>query len=152
MTGDTQLEGDQSGHLLFLGSKATGPRIENPARSAGSPVSFMEAVLGCPPAVQSGSDAPLVVHLCVGARARQRNQKGRLGKLHVKCAVVDEVAVIGSANLTDDAFNRNMELAVSLSDPISVRTIKAHFMSLILEGILKALPEGETVDGELFRH
>ncbi len=30
-----------------------------PVRSGGSPVSFMEAVLGCPPAVQSFSDAPL---------------------------------------------------------------------------------------------
>ena len=34
---------------------------ETPVRSAGNPVSFMEAVLGCPPAVQSFSEAPLVV-------------------------------------------------------------------------------------------
>jgi len=73
------------------------------------------------------------------ASRRERNQKGRLGKLHVKCAVVDEVAVIGSANLTDDAFNRNMELAVSFRDPLSVKTIKSHFAGLILEGILLAL-------------
>jgi phosphatidylserine/phosphatidylglycerophosphate/cardiolipin synthase-like enzyme len=73
------------------------------------------------------------------ASRRERNQKGRLGKLHVKCAVVDEVAVIGSANLTDDAFNRNMELAVCLSDPLSVKTIKAHFASLVLENILQVL-------------
>ena len=32
---------------------------ETPVRSVGSPVSFMEAVLGCPPAVQSFLDAPL---------------------------------------------------------------------------------------------
>ena len=43
---------------------------------------------------------------------RERNQAGRPGKLHVKCAVVDNVALIGSANLTDDAFNRNMELGL----------------------------------------
>jgi hypothetical protein len=36
---------------------------ETPVRSAGSPVSFMEAVLGVHPAVQSCSDAPHVVHL-----------------------------------------------------------------------------------------
>ena len=40
-----------------------------PVRSGGSLVSFMEAVLGCPPAVQSCSEAPLVVHLRGGARA-----------------------------------------------------------------------------------
>lgn len=47
-----------------------------PVRSGGSPVSFMEAVLGCPPAVQSFSDAPLVVHLCGGARAEVASRQG----------------------------------------------------------------------------
>ncbi len=47
-----------------------------PVRSAGSPVSFMEAVLGCPPAVQSFSDAPLVVHLCGGARDHVASRQG----------------------------------------------------------------------------
>ena len=47
-----------------------------PVRSGESPVSFMEAVLGCPPAVQSFSDAPLVVHLCGGARAEVASRQG----------------------------------------------------------------------------
>ena len=42
---------------------------------------------------------------------------GRPGKLHVKCAIVDDVALVGSANLTDDAFNRNMELACWSENP-----------------------------------
>jgi hypothetical protein len=49
---------------------------ETPVRSAGSPVSFMAAVLGCPPAVQSCSEAPLVVHLCGGARAEVASRQG----------------------------------------------------------------------------
>lgn len=49
---------------------------ETPGRSAGSPVSFMEAVLGYPPAVQSCSEAPLVVHLCGGARAEVAGRRG----------------------------------------------------------------------------
>jgi transposase-like protein len=49
---------------------------ETPVRSAGNPVSFMEAVLGCPPAAQSCSEAPLVVHLCGGARAEVASRQG----------------------------------------------------------------------------
>lgn len=46
------------------------------------------------------------------SEVRERNQAGRTGKLHAKCAVVDDKAIISSANLTDDAFNRNIELGV----------------------------------------
>ena len=62
---------------------------ETPVRSAGSPVSFMEAVLGCPPAVQSCSDAPLVVHLCGGARAEVASSQGvpLLAQLLVKLSL-----------------------------------------------------------------
>ena len=49
---------------------------ETPVRSTGSSLSFMEAVLGCPPAVQSSSEAPLVVHLGGGARAEVANRQG----------------------------------------------------------------------------
>jgi transposase-like protein len=47
-----------------------------PVRSAGSPVSFMEAVFTCAPAVSSGSEAPLVVHLGGGARAEVASRQG----------------------------------------------------------------------------
>jgi phosphatidylserine/phosphatidylglycerophosphate/cardiolipin synthase-like enzyme len=40
---------------------------------------------------------------------RERNQAGRLGKLHAKAAVIDDTVVISSANLTYDAFNRNLK-------------------------------------------
>ncbi len=46
---------------------------------------------------------------------RETNPAGRPGKLHAKVAVVDDKALISSANLTDDAFNRNWELGVLLA-------------------------------------
>ena len=47
-----------------------------PVRSAESPVSFMEAVFASAPAVSSGSEAPLVVHLGGGARAEVLSRQG----------------------------------------------------------------------------
>lgn len=46
---------------------------------------------------------------------RERNQAGRPGKLHAKIALVDDAVLVSSANLTDDAFNRNLEVGVMLS-------------------------------------
>lgn len=68
---------------------------------------------------------------------RERNQAGKPGKLHVKCAVIDDTAIIGSANLTDDAFNRNMEMGVIIKDPGSVVNIREHFETLERNGILR---------------
>ena len=58
------------------------------------------------------------------------------GKLHAKCAIVDDVALIGSANLTDDAFNRNMELGILVKDASIVDAIARHFEELIRLGII----------------
>ena len=65
---------------------------------------------------------------------RDRNPAGRPGKLHVKCAVIDDAALIGSANLTEDAFNRNMELGVLIRDNATVHAIEHHFDELIRQG------------------
>jgi len=67
---------------------------------------------------------------------RERNQAGRPGKLHMKCAIVDNVALIGSANLTDDAFNRNMELGIIVRERSTVDSISEHFAELIRAKIL----------------
>jgi phosphatidylserine/phosphatidylglycerophosphate/cardiolipin synthase-like enzyme len=67
---------------------------------------------------------------------RERNQAGRPGKLHMKCAIVDNVALIGSANLTDDAFNRNMELGLLFREASTVETLSEHFRELIRAKIL----------------
>lgn len=71
---------------------------------------------------------------------RERNTAGRPGKLHVKCAIVDDVALIGSANLTDDAFNRNMELGMLVREETTVITIAEHFKELIRAGVLVEVP------------
>lgn len=67
---------------------------------------------------------------------RERNEWGKPGKLHAKCAVIDDTAVISSANLTGDAFNRNMELGVLFRGGRIPRQILGHFRSLIASGIL----------------
>ena len=67
---------------------------------------------------------------------RERNQAGRPGKLHTKCAIIDDIALVGSANLTDDAFNRNMELGLLVREPSIVSSLAEHFKELINRGIL----------------
>src|SRR5262249_13158399 len=54
---------------------------------------------------------------------RERNYAGRPGKLHAKCALIDDIAIVGSANFTDDAFNRNMELALTVREPALVELL-----------------------------
>ena len=73
---------------------------------------------------------------------RDRNQAGRPGKLHAKCAIIDEIALIGSANLTDDAFNRNMELGMVVREAAVVVAIAEHFQELIRYGALSEVVPG----------
>jgi phosphatidylserine/phosphatidylglycerophosphate/cardiolipin synthase-like enzyme len=68
---------------------------------------------------------------------RERNQLGRPGKLHVKCAVIDNCAVITSANLTDDAFNRNMEMGVLFRKGEMPSLIREQFLHLVMNNILE---------------
>ncbi len=75
--------------------------------------------------------------------SRERNAAGRPGKLHAKCAIVDDTAIVGSANFTEDAFNRNMELGVLLRDPTLVQALFSHFVELQQRGVLRALDRRE---------
>jgi phosphatidylserine/phosphatidylglycerophosphate/cardiolipin synthase-like enzyme len=70
---------------------------------------------------------------------RGRNPAGRPGKLHAKLAIVDDTALVSSANLTDDAFNRNLEVGVMVKSPEFLKTAKGYINSLIFNGILKPL-------------
>jgi phosphatidylserine/phosphatidylglycerophosphate/cardiolipin synthase-like enzyme len=67
---------------------------------------------------------------------RERNIYGKPGKLHAKCAVIDDAALISSANLTDDAFNRNIELGVLIQKGHIPSLICKHISFLIHNGIL----------------
>jgi cardiolipin synthase len=68
--------------------------------------------------------------------SRETNAAGRPGKLHAKCAVVDDAVLVGSANLTDDAFNRNMEMGLTTRDPRLADQVVAHFRELQSSGVL----------------
>ena len=73
---------------------------------------------------------------------RERNQAGRPGKLHSKLAIVDDDALVTSANLTDDAFNRNLELGVMVTNRAFVRTIQDHINTLISDGTFRLVKGG----------
>jgi cardiolipin synthase len=71
---------------------------------------------------------------------RERNQAGRPGKLHAKIAIADDVVIVSSANLTDDAFNRNLEVGIMANSRALLVTTKSYLESLILDGRLSRLP------------
>lgn len=63
---------------------------------------------------------------------RPRDDNGRTGLLHVKCAVADgRNLFLSSANLTEYAFSLNMELGVLLKGGLLPAQIEAHFDALI---------------------
>ena len=73
---------------------------------------------------------------------RERNQAGRPGKLHAKMAIVDEVVMVSSANLTDDAFNRNMEVGVMIASAEFRSATKAYLEALIADQTLQLVSSG----------
>ncbi|MBM3396477.1 MAG: phospholipase [Betaproteobacteria bacterium] len=70
---------------------------------------------------------------------RERNQAGRPGKLHAKVAIVDDCVLVSSANLTDDAFNRNLEAGVLVASPEFLISMKTYLESLIADATLSRL-------------
>ena len=73
---------------------------------------------------------------------RSLEDDGPSGVLHAKAVVVDnETAFITSANLTEAALDRNVELGVLLRDRSFSLTVAGYFQALIDKGMLKALPE-----------
>lgn len=71
---------------------------------------------------------------CWPVEKRERNQAGRPGKLHSKLALIDDCALVSSANLTDDAFNRNLELGVLVRSPQFFHSAQKHVRTLIANG------------------
>jgi phosphatidylserine/phosphatidylglycerophosphate/cardiolipin synthase-like enzyme len=63
------------------------------------------------------------------------------GILHAKAVVADdEQALVTSANLTEAAFDRNIEIGLLVKDPTLAATISKHFRRLIEIGDLQRLP------------
>jgi cardiolipin synthase A/B len=69
-------------------------------------------------------------------KARGLNEFGKPGKLHAKIAVVDNHALLSSANLTDDAFNRNLEIGTLISGGEIPERLRNHFGALISSATL----------------
>ncbi len=71
---------------------------------------------------------------------REQNEQGRHGSLHVKCAVADTNALfLSSANLTDFAFNLNMEMGLLIRGGKLPIQAHEHFRALIERGVLKKI-------------
>ena len=80
---------------------------------------------------------------------RQKGPLGQYGSLHAKCAVVDSnLLFLSSANLTEFAFNLNMELGVLIKGGNPPRAVETHFHSLIATGHLERI-YGETSSSSL---
>ncbi len=63
---------------------------------------------------------------------------GRRGMIHAKCAVVDSrAAVVSSANLTEYAFDANMELGIRVEGAAVASEIDQHFRELMNAGVLQ---------------
>ena len=72
---------------------------------------------------------------------RALEMDGPSGVLHAKALVVDNESVfITSANLTEAALDRNIELGLIVRDHALALTALSHFRSLIDRGLLKPLP------------
>ncbi len=69
---------------------------------------------------------------------RPKTGKGKMGYLHVKCAVADgKKAFVSSANLTTYAMEMNMELGVLIDGGAVPSQIADHFQLLIVDGVLQ---------------
>ena len=63
------------------------------------------------------------------------------GVLHAKALVVDDAAAfVTSANLTEAAFDRNLELGVLSRDRTLAASLSRHFRALVAQGHLVPLP------------
>jgi phosphatidylserine/phosphatidylglycerophosphate/cardiolipin synthase-like enzyme len=72
---------------------------------------------------------------------RALEMDGPTGVLHAKALVVDEEAVfVTSANLTEAALDRNIEMGLLVRDRALALSVSSHFRGLIDRGLLRPLP------------
>ena len=72
---------------------------------------------------------------------RSLDPDGGAGVLHAKAVVVDDEAVfVTSANLTEAALDRNIEIGLLVRDRTLAATITRHFTTLIEQSLLQPLP------------
>lgn len=72
---------------------------------------------------------------------RSLEKDGPGGVLHAKVIVADDLAVfVTSANLTEAALDRNIEVGLLLRDAAVAASVSTHFQGLIDRGLLHPLP------------
>ena len=87
------------------------------------------------------TDWPGVVRPSVFYDPRALDLEGPGGVLHAKAVVTDDEAVfITSANLTEAALERNIELGLLVRDRALALSVSSHFRGLIDRGLLCRLP------------
>jgi phosphatidylserine/phosphatidylglycerophosphate/cardiolipin synthase-like enzyme len=111
--------------------------VESPDRIEGQNAYSNLAVLGPTVASRCGVFVwPL--------EGRCRGGSGKLGLLHVKCAVADgRWLFLSSANLTEYAFTINMELGVLITGGEHPLLVERLFQQLVIDGLLEAVKPGE---------
>jgi hypothetical protein len=72
---------------------------------------------------------------------RSLDVDGPTGVLHAKAVVVDDEEVfISSANMTEAALDRNIEMGLLVRDRALAASVVLHFRTLVDQGLLLALP------------
>ena len=90
-----------------------------------------------------GTDWPGTARPAVLYDPRSVQLDGPAGVLHAKAIVTDDENVfITSANLTEAALDRNIEMGLVLRDRALAASVVAHFGTLIERGLLRPLPGG----------
>ncbi|WP_405858793.1 DISARM system phospholipase D-like protein DrmC [Streptomyces sp. NBC_00090] len=83
------------------------------------------------------------VHLWQWANDERHGPGGRRGSMHAKVIAADRnTALLGSANLTDNAYSDNLEIGAVICDPSAVASLVDHFINLMhsADGPLVRLP------------
>ena len=88
-----------------------------------------------------GTDWPGVSRPRVYYDPRSLEPDGPAGVLHAKAVVTDDRAVfVTSANLTEAALDRNIEIGLLVRDPAIAATVSTHFHTLVEQRLLLQLP------------
>lgn len=90
-----------------------------------------------------GTDWPGTSRPTVYYDPRSLEPDGPAGVLHAKAVVTDDESVfITSANLTEAALDRNIEIGLLVRDPALAARVSTHFRTLIDRELLRPLPMG----------
>ena len=80
-------------------------------------------------------------HYVSESRCLHGGQAGNRGVLHAKAVLADdEAAFVTSANLTEAALDRNIELGLLVRDRAQALSIRGYLQNLIDRSLLLALP------------